>query len=34
MITNMSEDDFCKSEVVDDQDDSVLVTLQEKPSQW
>ena len=34
MLINMSEDDFCKSEVVDDQDDSVLVRLQKKPSQW
>ena len=34
MLINMSEDDFCESEVVDDQDDSVLVRLQKKPSQW
>lgn len=34
MLINMSEDDFCRSEVVDDQDDSVLVRLQKKPSQW
>lgn len=34
IIVNMSEDDYCKSDVIDNQDDSVLVRLQKKPSQW
>ena len=34
IIVNMSEDYCCRSDVVDSQDDSVLVRLQKKPSQW